>query len=160
MINIGCVCWWVPHILPSIMDDNSKFEYTRFWDSEAELRLIRLLPGNNTELDLVQCQIRTFSKLNRPPYGAVSYRWGTEVSREFILLNQKEFTVTLNVRRFLSALQNVETRWIWIESICIDQRHKYEKGPQVQKMGEIYTEAEEVLLLPESDSRFIFSSWS
>lgn len=46
----------------------------------------------------------------------------------------------------LNALQSTEAIQLWADQICINQRDKYERSKQVQKMVEIYKQAQKVVV--------------
>ena len=46
----------------------------------------------------------------------------------------------------LHALQSTEPLQVWADQICIDQQDEYDKNKQLPKMGEIYQEAQKVIV--------------
>ncbi|KAK4496704.1 hypothetical protein PRZ48_012687 [Zasmidium cellare] len=81
-------------------------------------------------------------------YEAVSYAWGSSYLSQSIIVNNKHrLSVTdscfqaLKHFRFLGA-----TRTLWIDAICIDQKNLAEKSVQVGMMGQIYQNANDVLV--------------
>ncbi|KAF5659010.1 het-domain-containing protein [Fusarium heterosporum] len=88
------------------------------------------------------------------PYKALSYTWGaveyhddTRPHLPEIFVNDVKFEATDNLRMALSRIRNSECdEVLWIDAICINQKDDREKGHQVKQMGEIYKNAEEVLI--------------
>ena len=92
-------------------------------------------------------------------YKALSYTWGTtadgwasqtraiDVSGHRFMVTENLYSALLEIR---SAYEDVR---LWVDSICINQNDKQEKGHQVKQMGDIYEGAEEVLIWlgPKSD---------
>ena len=99
-------------------------------------------------------------------YDVLSYAWGTEDKTHPLRLsltgkvyNKKKLgadgstksqgyiTVRHNLYTLLQQLrQNKYDRFIWIDSICIDQTNLPEKGQQIPLMRDIYKEARNVLV--------------
>jgi len=112
------------------------------------IRLLRLLQG--TLADDIQCElfdawIDLFE--GGIPYDALSYTWGSMEMTATITVNGNTMQITSNL---LVALQHLrfedKDRILWIDAICINQADKKERGHQVQQMGEIYKEAEQVII--------------
>lgn len=81
------------------------------------------------------------------PYEALSYTWGNVASTVEITVTNCQMAVTINL---FSALRHLryenENRILWIDAICIDQTNLEERGYQVNQMGEIYKNAERVVV--------------
>ena len=112
------------------------------------IRLLRLLQG--TLADDIQCElfdawIDLFE--GGIPYDALSYTWGSMEMTATITVNGNTMQITSNL---LVALQHLrfedKDRILWIDAICINQADKKERGHQVQQMGKIYKEAEQVII--------------
>jgi hypothetical protein len=96
------------------------------------------------------CEIKEHAFGNAPTYTAISYAWGKEVTTRAMFCNGESFAVSAHV---LEALNNLcwirpgdQTLNYWIDAICIDQHNAAEKAAQVNKMREIYCNAERVLV--------------
>lgn len=81
-------------------------------------------------------------------YKALSYVWGDSSNPLTIQCNGVQLQVTRNL---YWALQHFSVEFVnerlWIDAICIDQNEAApEKEQQLDLMGEIYTQAEEVLI--------------
>ena len=80
-------------------------------------------------------------------YAALSYVWGDPTVKERISVNEKEYWIPVNLRDALIRIREKEwSFWIWIDAICINQANNTERNAQVQRMGEIYSQADEVII--------------
>ncbi|KAF7521647.1 hypothetical protein G7054_g12383 [Neopestalotiopsis clavispora] len=81
------------------------------------------------------------------PYEALSYCWGSTKLTNLIHVNDKILPVTSNLFQALGYLRLPDRhRILWIDAICIDQQSALERGHQVDIMGRLYSEADEVLI--------------
>lgn len=92
-----------------------------------------------------------------PPYRALSYCWGRyEATEKLWLAHSKAATVKPYLRikpNLANALKKLRRdikpdgyMIIWIDAICINQADTPERNTQIQKMADIYSMAEEVLI--------------
>jgi hypothetical protein len=114
------------------------------------IRLLRLLPENNDEgqiqCELVEYNLRGSSKVTHP-YEALSYFWGDQDNRQYIVVDNQKLAVGQNLYGALSRLRDHDfTRILWIDAICIDQQNDKEKEAQIQMMALIYAQARCVLV--------------
>ncbi|KAF2259874.1 HET-domain-containing protein [Lojkania enalia] len=126
--------------------------YGRVLDSKRkEIRVLILQPANS-ELP-VQCSTETVSLLDHPQYEALSYVWGDASITQIIYFDGSPFPVTKNLAVALHHLRLPEKpRKIWIDALCINQKNTQERNDQVQMMGDIYRNANPVLIwLGEAD---------
>lgn len=80
-------------------------------------------------------------------YEALSYTERGQVVQRQIVCNEQVFSITENLFDALTVLranQN-EDRYLWIDTICINQRDAQEKAQQFQKMLMIYQNAMRVI---------------
>ncbi|KAF2998776.1 hypothetical protein E8E14_006221 [Neopestalotiopsis sp. 37M] len=81
------------------------------------------------------------------PYEALSYCWGSNDLTKAIRVNGKILLITSNLFHALGYLRFADRdRLLWIDAICIDQRNVLERGHQVDLMGRLYSQADEVLI--------------
>ena len=120
-------------------------------DNEAEyIRLIYLLPAEpstDIRVDIVHTRL---TKEDVPKYEALSYVWGESDTPDVINVGQ-EGDVTLAVTRSLyQALPYLryrdQRRVLWVDAICVDQQNLKERGLQVERMGDVYSLAERVIV--------------
>jgi hypothetical protein len=112
--------------------------------------------------------LTTFDLYNEaPPFDALSYTWGnpyphfsTEWSKFQAIdkeypntCDEKAFFVRANLRHALNVLSQPQSgigfprqRYIWIDSICVNQKDNTEKNAQVLLMADIYQMARGVLV--------------
>ena len=120
-------------------------------DDEAEyVRLLYLLPAETStdiRVDIVHTRL---TKEDVPKYEALSYAWGESDTPEVIYVGQ-EGDVTMAVTRSLyQALPYLryrdQRRVLWVDAICVDQQNLKERGLQVERMGDIYSLAQRVIV--------------
>ncbi|KAH8761004.1 heterokaryon incompatibility protein-domain-containing protein [Diaporthe sp. PMI_573] len=82
-----------------------------------------------------------------PPYSALSYVWGDPKPTRQIYLGDYLIDVHETLWEFLDETQTSQEAetWFWTDFLCLDQSDKTEMGEQVQRMGDIYSGAEETL---------------
>lgn len=98
-------------------------------------------------------------------YMAVSYTWGSNEKTYSVEIECKRLPVTSNIYWLLNDLRFVEdeSEYFWIDAICIDQEDddNEEKSHQVQMMGEIYSQAKQVIIYlggADGPNNILFSS--
>ncbi|KAI0123313.1 heterokaryon incompatibility protein-domain-containing protein [Xylariales sp. AK1849] len=104
--------------------------------------------------DPIRCSIRVVSLTKaKRRYHALSYRWGDENTRQEIIINEKQFSVTINLHTALKHLRlNDADRDLWVDQICINQGDEKEKMHQIRLMKPIYVGSSTVIIwLGESD---------
>jgi hypothetical protein len=123
-------------------------------NSQRVIRLVELLPSQHKTAD-IKCILRLESLSRNPSYEALSYVWGDAAKLKHIDVCGHAFYVTNNLEIALHSLRLWnKSRVLWIDAICINQNDVVEKSSQVLQMGEIYSQAIEVLLWlgPETNS--------
>jgi Heterokaryon incompatibility protein (HET) len=126
----------------------NKFEY--FEVNQADFRL--LLLERDSKTPEIHCHLIPASFEENFRYEALSYTWG-DPSAELrsVWINGNPFKVTSNL---FSALQRLRTslpsgekyRFLWVDSLCIDQENNKDRNHQVSNMGKIYQQAALVLV--------------
>ncbi|KAK2022003.1 HET domain-containing protein [Colletotrichum zoysiae] len=121
------------------------FEYEPLDLGSRSFRLLMLHPGvsGEVECDLFQATLEPGSTI---PYEALSYAWGSNDLSESITVNRKTLPVTKSLFHALNHLRHDQVRILWVDAVCIDQGNTAERGHQVGQMGDIYREAEQVLI--------------
>ncbi|KAF5636720.1 heterokaryon incompatibility protein [Fusarium tjaetaba] len=107
------------------------------------IRLVRVLPPSphDTRLSL---DLR-HGYIEDGTYSALSYVWGDASEQQYILVNRVLFRIRRNLYQALMQLRsNGVTGWLWIDSICIQQKNIDEKSYQVGMMREIFSSASRV----------------
>lgn len=84
-------------------------------------------------------------------YTCLSYMWGYPTPLHEVRMNGKTMLIRKNLFQFLAHVSSVPwteptRQYLWIDALCIDQVNEKEKNHQVQQMGNIYSQAREVLI--------------
>jgi hypothetical protein len=82
-------------------------------------------------------------------FDALSYTWGVSGNTQHITCDGHDFTITENLFDALRMLRlsgfQAPGRYVWVDSICINQASDDEKGHQVWNMFTIYQKASQVI---------------
>lgn len=114
-------------------------------DPQSQIRLVKLLTGSPD--DPIRIELFVVDSLNSEPYEALSYAWGSRDTDVRISVNGRPFSIAANLVQALNSLRLVDdTRVMWIDALCINQADDTEKSFQVSLMGQIYRNAEEVVV--------------
>lgn len=118
----------------------SPYDEVTVSENTRSIRLVRLL--RTSSADAIKCELQSFALDSCPLYTALSYTWGPVEPSYTITLGGIDFGVRENLWNFLGQMRSLaETRWFWIDAICIDQSNVAERNHQVQMMWLIYTQA-------------------
>ncbi|KAK5657944.1 hypothetical protein OQA88_2496 [Cercophora sp. LCS_1] len=131
---------------PSPMADA---RYTYQPAQHGEIRLLELArTGDSLRCRLIHVKLDGAESLS---YWAISYRWGpTEPSCNISIHDdnghQRGLNITRNAFYALEAICPLSgTRFIWMDSICIDQAKEADKAQQIPLMNAIYSKASQVV---------------
>ena len=123
------------------------FSYIRGPLKDTQIRLIELLPGVGGPL---RAKIQRFDLEKAPAFHALSYVWGHPEVENTILLGHHSFKqerITGNLHAALTEIRRPgQSRFVWVDALCIDQQNLEEKNKQVQIMGTIFASAAEVII--------------
>lgn len=112
--------------------------------TDGHIRVLTLRPGETDEE--IECRCEAVH-LEDGKYTAISYVWGDANSRVQITCNEQKVTITANLAAALFAMRHETTpQTVWADAICIDQKNEREKEKQVKQMGQIYEQAERVIV--------------
>lgn len=136
------------------------------------------------DTEVIRCSINTLSLDEKPEFDALSYTWGNpiavyedeeqakEATETFektfeIICNGIPVKVTANLHDALLALrraaqggifqqiaQKQHAEYLWVDSICINQNDVAERAAQVAIMGQIYRQAQTVVIWLGRDDVF------
>jgi hypothetical protein len=133
------------------------FEYIKL-DAKpsSQFRLLKIKPlwrqswpfilGMSEELECNLIQVSLDSD-KVPHYESLSHFWGQGTEEVNIRLNGKVFSARKSVHDILVALvPRWRRRYLWVDSICIDQHALEERGAQVQIMRDIYHRSSKVIV--------------
>ncbi|KAI1172566.1 heterokaryon incompatibility protein-domain-containing protein [Nemania sp. FL0916] len=114
-------------------------------------RLLRLF-GSAFGSTRLQGQLVHVSLDDHPVYDAISYTWEGQPSDRTMICDGAKLMITKNCEEVLKNLRPAcveEIRYLWIDSVCINQEKKgaaqTERQGQVGMMGSIYKAAESVI---------------
>ncbi|KAF2818907.1 HET-domain-containing protein [Ophiobolus disseminans] len=123
------------------------YTYTPLLTSDS-IRLVELLPDDRDSP--LRCNLMHV-RGNRitTDYEALSYAWGESnlAQRLRDVATQTIFSITDNLHQALQALRRrKQSRWLWVDAVCIDPSNASEKHHQVKQMSNIYSEASQVIV--------------
>jgi hypothetical protein len=122
----------------------ASYDYTKLPDL-VSLRVLELLPGTGEEP--IICKLHVTDWKDPIPFEAISYAWGDPKIKASIVCNQKKLDVTPNLVDCLHQLRRPnESRYLWADAACINQRDLEERGHQVDNMRRIYGCAQKLLI--------------
>jgi hypothetical protein len=111
----------------------------------SQFRLLNILSGSGRQR--IACRPNGYNIDAAPAYEALSYAWGSPENPLKIDVNGKAFTVTRNLNAALRRLRSPDkNRLVWVDAICINQKDTDERSHQVQRMAQIYSNAEQVIV--------------
>ncbi|KAH7077901.1 heterokaryon incompatibility protein-domain-containing protein [Paraphoma chrysanthemicola] len=136
-----------------------RFTYTPINTGGNLIRLIQVLSYDcNAANGIIRCRLRQAT--TDSAYTCLSYVWGAEGDVRDIELNGKLFSVRRNLWDLLDVASRSKDRdrnygvnkdnvnfdlsfqSLWVDALCIDQENMREKNYQVQRMGQIYANAQ------------------
>jgi hypothetical protein len=130
---------------------NRDYDYRKLnFDLGQEIRLVVVQPGESSEP--IRCEIIHVNLEDDPEYAAVSYTWADEdgcddQSQRIYCLDGTSIPVTANCEAALRRLREPGLkRRLWIDAICINQKHISECNHQVGLMDRIYSKASKVFI--------------
>ncbi|KAF2847954.1 HET-domain-containing protein, partial [Plenodomus tracheiphilus IPT5] len=109
--------------------------------SSNAIRLVEVHPYRADQR--IRCTIRHTT--TAAIYTCLSYVWGPQEPTRFVTVNGALCEVRENLWQFLHAASSRAVRAVWIDALCIDQSHVLERNHQVQQMGAIYSNAQQVI---------------
>lgn len=101
--------------------------------------------------DPLSCDLTEIQDRGKDSYEALSYTWTegdeTDSERTDILCHESPLSITLHLASALSQIRDeFQTKSLWIDQICINQGDSDEKDSQIRLMGQIYSNANKVLI--------------
>ena len=115
--------------------------------TDTRTRIFDLEPATEFHAPLVGSLREVEIKDAIGQYKALSYAWGSKIKTGAVLLDGKHLAITENCKVALQYLRlPSETRSLWVDSICINQKNREERTQQVQQMGQIFQMAAQTLL--------------
>jgi hypothetical protein len=134
-------------------DQNVDFQYRPLDHSKQSIRLIKILPDLSPD-GMIKCEMWHAPIQSR--YQCLSYRWGSPADPRTVLikdiqstnLEERSCTVGQSLYDFLNAARGHAGLGdtFWIDALCIDQNNGPERNHQVTQMGNIYSQANLVVI--------------
>ncbi|KAI0969291.1 heterokaryon incompatibility protein-domain-containing protein [Xylaria arbuscula] len=144
----------VPRLVLRVYTYNSRPLVYRILDqSNSEIRLLKVRSVESVwgiqSLKLVHAQLIPYPVASAPSFVAVSYRWSVD-HRVPIIVDGRRCDVSSSIHQLLITLQSEasdsqDERYLWIDSICINQADRKEKSWQIGLMKDVYSSAKHVL---------------
>ncbi|KIX08584.1 uncharacterized protein Z518_03240 [Rhinocladiella mackenziei CBS 650.93] len=124
----------------------NSFTYEPLRDAD-EIRLLNIAPRHTTAGSSgLKDSIQHVHLSASPLYTAISWMWGSPGDLIDFEVNGSTLMVQRNLRRVIEHLRDdYQTRRVWIDAVCIDQKSIQERNHQVQMMGKIYGNANYVV---------------
>lgn len=124
---------------------------------EWQIRILRLhaaskdkdLSGELVAADLFVDQegVVLHNRQERVGFHALSYAWGTSNLTDVIYIGHGKILITRGLRHALQALRSAnEDRYVWVDTLCINQDDDAEKSAQAQRMFSIYMKADRTMV--------------
>ncbi|RDW58772.1 hypothetical protein BP6252_13248 [Coleophoma cylindrospora] len=150
LINLSCrTCFCY------ICGEHVKPCYHRGQERGEEVPAARCDPSHSVpDVEELTGSIEIFNLRSAPPFVALSYVWGTNLSRESIVVRhpRRLITLTPNCYEALINLWKRGKRHIWVDAVCINQNDIPERNAQVAQMAKIYNSASEVAVYLGAES--------
>lgn len=158
-----------PVRLPRILSptDLRPYKYGTI-EASQEIRLLELLPPTRKvkkhSEDIIRCRLQTHLLSRAPDFEALSYTWGV-IERHLPLSiswsganGQKHEEALFATPQLMMALRRLrystQSRWLWVDQLCINQDDDVEKHEQIQLMGRIYQTANSVVIWLGEDHEY------
>lgn len=144
------------------LENTSGYQYTPLLDDE--IRLLRLSPGSFGDPLSCSLKIVPMEKLTTTlhEFQALSYAWGNdppsypvslddlpksgECSSTAASTQSYTYLVRENLQQALRHIRLADDYlWIWVDALCLNQDDQIEKGRQILKMPDIYSNAWNVI---------------
>lgn len=124
---------------------NNGYTHTPLSDGPQTIRLLKLL--KRRPFGTIHCNLKEYKLEGAPDYEAISYAWGNAAKTEAIYIDSRAFSVSPRVNEILYLMSSYQDdRFLWIDSICINQKDDKERSNQVSLMKEIYRQASKVVI--------------
>jgi hypothetical protein len=116
----------------------SNYEYTSL-PAYGWIRILALHPGSARDKLACGLQDRKVDDAEASEFEAVSYVWGGSDGREVLVEVQCDDSIILIGENLACALRHIrhdsETRFLWVDAVCIDQGNIGERSTQVSRVA-------------------------
>lgn len=117
-------------------------------DYITQCRFLEVLPCLDIDTP-IRCRLVRDDLKNQPRYIATSYFWDAQHCRDLVFVNGEEFRLYPSQARICKLLRSRKEgsiSRIWIDVPCINQVDKEERIAQINLMGQIYRQAQGVVV--------------
>lgn len=105
-----------------------------------QIRLLKLHRRSPT--GDITCDLEDAFLCDAIQFEAISYTWGDPAPTHEIQINDSRYMLSANAYNAVASMTSIiHSKYIWIDSICIDQKSNEEKNQQILLMEEIYRRA-------------------
>jgi hypothetical protein len=125
--------------------------WTPLTENPRQIRLLQMLDGGTHDQGRLRYRLTVQSLDEVADYYAVSYTWGRHELSEKVIVDESSCMVTLNCYQALAQVyrhwnrERLRSDLVWIDCLCINQYDTSEKNAQVSIIGDIFSNATEVL---------------
>lgn len=131
-----------------------RYRYLPLQHSES-IRILELLPGLSDSP--LRCRLIEYKAGEGVSYEALSYTWNSNILDHAILVEDAVspgvLPITKNLHDAFQALRKPDQACtLWADAVCIDQSDAKDKSNQVPRMGNIFHDADRVIVWLGSDS--------
>ena len=110
----------------------------------TSFRLITIQPGSS---DSHLALIISDASFKQAQYFCLSYTWAPHGPTHKILVNDERIVIGHNLWLFLCSARSAGlAKPLWVDALCIDQSNARERNQVVSRMGDIYANAERVII--------------
>ena len=110
----------------------------------TSFRLITIQPGSNGSQLTLTISDASFKQAQ---YFCLSYTWAPHRPTHKILVNDEQIIIGHNLWLFLCSARSAGLdKPLWVDALCIDQSNVRERNQVVSRMGDIYANAERVII--------------
>jgi hypothetical protein len=135
------------HFIPLAVGPRPDYEMIKAWiqtcvDSHSGCAYSRVLQ-DISDIRLVDVQLRKVVEFNidkSPEYIALSYVWGGVPQRSYPL-GTTIVALPSGIEDAMLVVKKLGQRYLWVDSLCIDQNDEDHKASQIMKMDKIYKNA-------------------
>jgi Heterokaryon incompatibility protein (HET) len=118
----------------------------------SSFRLLKIQPDYSE--NCIACTLHHFDLHSSPKYSALSYRWGDSTRKRRVRVDTYEHHLHENLWSFLhQSWKDKRFGYFWVDGLCINQNNTKERNHQVRLMGEIYHNAEKVIIWLGNDKK-------
>lgn len=134
--------------LPRLTSELQPYLYQSLAVPAHQIRLLHLLPGKSSDIHIT-LKTHDFADDAGLQFEALSYTWGSQKDLASVLVDEVDYAILPVTRNLQEALQYLrltdESRVLWIDAICINQKDVNERSKQLILMAQIYTKATKVV---------------